>query len=382
MKVAIVTAHMSRASGGVTEAIQGLAQALEKRDVTVHILGIADARHAEDAREWGKASVPHRALGPRGFGWAPSMQNGLATIDADVTDAQGLWMYPSLANLRYARTKRRPYVITPHGMLDPWAVGRARWKKRLVAAWFERAHLDGAACIRAIAPAEVRAVRAFGLRNPVALVPNGVDLPADAPAEPPHEPRTLLFLGRIDPKKGVSELLRAWAAVEAEARATGWRLQVTGWGHPKYVARMQALVRELDLSRETFVWTGPRYGEAKAACYRDAAAFVLPSASEGLPMAVLEAWSHRLPALLTDACNLPSGFEVGAARRIGATATSIAGGIRDVIRTEAATRTTMGEAGRRLVEDRFSWPKVAGDMVAVYRWVSYGGPRPSCVTTD
>jgi len=383
MKVAIVTAHMSRAAGGVAECVKGLAQGLAEQRVDARIVGVADDQYPEDAKQWGDSADPHLALGPRAFGWAPSMRNGLTAFEPDVTDAQGLWMYPSLANLRHAKMKGRPYVVTPHGMLDPWAVGRARWKKRLVATWFERAHLERAACIRAIAPAEVRAIRAFGLRNPVALVPNGVDLPIDtpAPAPAPSEPRTLLFLGRIDPKKGVAELLRAWAAVEAEARASGWRLQVTGWGHPKYVTRMQALVRELELSPETFVWTGPRYGEAKAACYRDASAFVLPSASEGLPMAVLEAWSYRLPALLTDACNLPSGFEVGAARRIEPTPASIANGIRDLMRAGAATRSTMGTAGRRLVETQFTWPIVAAEMLDTYRWVTANGPRPSCVTT-
>ena len=265
-------------------------------------------------------------------------------------------------------------------MLDPWTLRRSRWKKRLAARWFENEHLRRAACLRALNQDEAAAFRAYGLRNPIAIVPNGVDLP-DETAPAIGSSRTLLFLGRIDPKKGLAELLRAWRRVVAAAGADGWHLQITGWGDPGYVAAMQALARDLDLGRHV-TFTGPLFGEGKADAFRNAAAFVLPSFSEGLPMAVLEAWSHGLPVLMTRACNLPEGFTAGAAIRIETDPEAMAKTLVAFMQTPASERRAMGEAGRRLVEERFTWDRVAADMHEVYTWVLGGGPPPSCVLTD
>ena len=292
-------------------------------------------------------------------------------------------MHHSLANLRYAGNTRTPYVITPRGMLDPWALGRAAWKKRLVGLWFERAHLRGAACLRAISLSEAKAMRAFGLTNPIAVVPNGVTLPTEEPADADRaEPQTLLFLGRLDPKKGVVELLRAWREVEREARDRGWRLQVSGWGEPAYVARVEDHARTLELDPTTFSLTGPLYGADKARAFATASAFVLPSFSEGLPMAVLEAWSYRLPSVLSDHCNLPEGFAAGAALRTETAPSAIAASLRELFALDPQQRHAMGLAGRRLVENDFTWDAVAGQMTEVYRWVVGGGTPPACVLTD
>ncbi len=384
MNVALVTAHLSRAAGGVAESILGFSRALNAAGtIHVRIFGILDDRHSEDHLAWGPNVEAFRALGPRAFGWAPKMQTAIAEYRPSVVDAQGLWMYPSLASLRQARIGHSPYVITVHGMLDPWALSRAWCKKRAVFWWFERDHLHGAACLRAVSKAEVRAIRGFGLRNPVALVPNGVELPAPSGSNGVRGgPRTLLFLGRIDPKKGISELLRAWASVQSEARRNGWRLQVTGWGAPVYLAQMDQLADELALDPTSFALTEPRFGDAKAQTFEQAAAFVLPSHSEGLPMAVLEAWSHELPALLTDACNLPEGFMSRAALRIEPRPEAIAQGIRALFTMDDASRRCMGRAGRRLVEDRFTWHVVAEQMRDVYEWLVGGGSPPPCVLTD
>ena len=86
-------------------------------------------------------------------------------------------MYPSLASRRWSRRVCRPYLVSPHGMLDPWAVRHAAWKKRVAGWWFENAHLAGAACLHALTASEARAIRAYGLTNPICVVPNGVDLP-------------------------------------------------------------------------------------------------------------------------------------------------------------------------------------------------------------
>lgn len=127
------------------------------------------------------------------------------------------------------------------------------------------------------------------------------------------------------------------------------------------------------------VFLGPQFGDAKAACYRNCDAFILPSFSEGLPMVVLEAWAHSKPVAMTPECNLPEGFSANAAIRIETTVESIARGLEHLLRLELSDRCSLGANGRALVARRFAWPKIAQEMNSVYDWALGGGTKPACM---
>ena len=118
----------------------------------------------------------------------------------------------------------------------------------------------------------------------------------------------------------------------------------------------------------------PGFGEAKTAAYESAAAFILPSVSEGLPMVVLEAWSHRLPVVMTTECNLPEGFAAEAAVYITTDVTGISRGLMEVFRKSNEGRREMGARGHKLVQQRFSWREIAREMQGVYQWILNRGP--------
>ena len=128
-------------------------------------------------------------------------------------------------------------------------------------------------------------------------------------------------------------------------------------------------------------FVGPQFGEAKHASYWAADAFVLPSFSEGLPLTVLEAWSCCLPVLMTPQCNLPEGFAASAAIRIAPEVVSIASGLSELLRMNDSERALMGARGYELVKTRFTWPTIAREMLAVYRWVLGQGEKPRCIQT-
>ena len=96
-------------------------------------------------------------------------------------------------------------------------------------------------------------------------------------------------------------------------------------------------------------------------------------------MAVLEAWAHGKPVLMTPECNLPEGFAANAAIRIEPSAEAVARGLRELFQAPSAKRQAMGDNGRQLVAKCFTWPKIATDMRSVYEWVLGGGPKPECV---
>ena len=384
MRAALLTLSISRHAGGLLDCVRALAGKLQtEQGVAIEVLGLEDPYSAADLPGWQGLSVQ---VFPRQFRFAATgMEAGLQASDAALAHTHGLWSYCSPVVHRWSRRTGQPYLVSPQGMLDRWALQNSRWKKRVAAALFERNHLRDAACLHAVSGQEVDAIRAYGLSNPVCVVPNAVNLPPDEPASSLNNgdkpTRTLLFLGRLHPKKGLPNLLRAWAntKVQDRASATPWRLRIAGWDQGGHEQDLRTLVATLGL-QDSIEFAGPVYGEAKTAALRSADAFVLPSHSEGQPLSVLEAWSYRLPVLMTPECNLTEGFTADAALRANPEMHSLATALNSLFQASDADRRSMGDRGRALVEKRFAWSQSARDMADVYRWLVGDVPRPKVVS--
>jgi poly(glycerol-phosphate) alpha-glucosyltransferase len=271
-------------------------------------------------------------------------------------------------------------------MLDPWALRHSGWKKSLAGALWENSNLSAAACLHALNQPEADAIRAYGLTNPVAVIRNGIDLPEGKSPPPPEwwpDKRVLLFLGRIHAKKGVVELVEAFARVRAKAPdvADAWSLVIAGWDDGGHKAELAAAISRSGLEGHVLL-PGPLYGAEKEAAFASAEAFVLPSYSEGLPMSVLEAWAWMLPVLITDACNLADGFAVGAAIRIENDPAALAATLGETLLSSPAELAAIGARGYEHVAAHYAWPGIANAHEAVYRWMVAGCPadrKPSCI---
>ena len=470
MKVAQLAFSLSNRAGGIFEIQVGLSLALKTMGVDVVALGLQDDLTQRDASRWG--GIPTKCLpvsGPRFFGYAKGFDSALENSTPDICHLHTLWMYPGIAMKNWSRRHNRPYVVTPNGMLEPWALANSGWKKKLAGFFYEKAILQGAACLQANTLKEADDFRAYGLRQRIEVVPNGVDLPellTTEDTESTEGRKRLLFLGRIHPKKGLVGALRAWAELRNSPSAirdsAEWQFVIAGWDQGGHEAELKALCADLGLrtavattkdtnQHETgkiirttveesgvraagqadasesdslpsqladspvsesptrsasgpasspatscslpatapkalaldpvdVVFYGPAFGVEKEALFRSADAFVLPSFSEGLPMSVLEAWSYGLPVVMTPECTLPEGFakqaaldirnrELATSRSLLATPTKLDldwHGLRTLIEMTEAQRWEMGMRGRKLVEDRFTWPKVAEQMKEVY----------------
>ena len=401
MNIGFVSDSLSTTAGGIFEIERSLALHLRGLEISVTAWGVRDEPWERVADEWDGIECRLRERsGPRIFGYVPGLVSDLVDSDCELLHLQHLWMYPSVAVHRWHRRTGRPYLVTANGMLEPWTLSRSKWIKRAAALCYENRMLRSAASLQANTEKEAADFRAYGLRNPICLIPNGVALPELSSSEPLRQrsggPRVLLFLGRLHPKKGLVNALRAWAEVMGEeARGTGreaWQFVIAGWDQGGHGDELKALCRELGLgysdnpsgnsdsaSPAPVIFNGPAFGKEKDALMRKAEAFILPSFSEGLPMAVLEAWAYGIPVLMTDHCNLPEGFTAGAAIRIGTEVPGIAGGLRELFQGSPGDLEAMGGAGRALVEEQFTWPKVAAQMKEVYEWMLGGGTRPGCL---
>ena len=472
MKVAQLAFSLSNRAGGIFEILLGQSHALRNLGVGVQVLGLEDDLWSKDRERWGEvpASV-FSVQGPRFFGYSPGFSSALEKANPDLCHLHSLWMYPGVAMERWSRKNGRPYMVTPNGMLEPWALRNSGWKKRLAGLFYEKSILRGAACLQANTLKEADDFRAYGLKNRIEIVPNGVEFPersfkfSDLSFQNRGKKR-LVFLGRIHPKKGLVGALRAWAELRNSPSAirdsAEWQFVIAGWDQVGHEGELRALCADLGLKtavgttkdtniheniqpRIALIYTdeqqgdaqgtcagdfepdlltskladapvseslirsasgpasaldarpsslvssaaadvlffGPAFGEEKEALLRSADAFILPSFSEGLPMSVLEACSYGLPVVMTPECNLPEGFACGAALEIRnslafqpatshslpATPTKLDSdweGLRILIEMTNQERAAMGMRGRRLVEERFAWPKVAQSLKEIY----------------
>jgi glycosyltransferase involved in cell wall biosynthesis len=387
MRIGCVLDSVSSLAAGVSESARALSRELATSNV-VEAFGIEDEQTNGLEESWSPVSVhllPR--LGPPAFGYSSHFLPAMLAANLDVVLGHGLWKYSSLASHRWHRITGRPYIIHPHGMLDPWAVRNAQWKKRLAYIAYERAHLANAACLRALNEEEAGAIRDFGLRNPICVIPNGVDLPElstnhAAPWNADESRKVLLYLGRLHPKKNLPALLEAWKTTGATSSdKQEWRLVIAGWDQNNHEAELKQQARALGIEGSVH-FAGPLFGAEKTAAYQHADAFILPSLSEGLPMVVLEAWAQAKPVVMTPECNLPEGFAAGAALSTGKTADAIAETLRDLFEMDDAERKAMGERGRALVSKKFLWPKIAEEMKSVCDWAVGGGDPPACVRCD
>lgn len=383
LSVGIVSSSLSHAAGGILPIMQGHARGMQAKGVRVAAYGITDI--ASDERDAGWNGIPchvsRPAIGKLGF--CPALGVALAQSDHDLLHQHGLWLHPSSLVRAWSDRTGKPVMISTQGMLEPWAVRNSWLKKRVASLLFEHRNLGTAHCLHASA-VEVAGIRALGYRNPIAVIPNGIELPD--PVQSPPRPaflgsddrKILLFLGRIHPKKGVQETLEAWARALADRPQLrrDWILTIAGWDNGGYLAREIRRAASLGLDGAV-AFPGPVFGAEKDALLHHSAAFILASYSEGLPMAVLEAWAHETPVFMTRGCNLPHGFQQAAAIEISVNPVEIARKLLEHLPDPSLGE--IGKAGRRLVESKFTWSNVVDNLTKAYQWMVSGGLAPACI---
>ena len=250
VKIGLLTAHASRRAAGVWVSVAQLGKALAERGLDVEIFGLADDGTETEGAGWdGPPLSLHEVLGGEAFGYAPRLARSLHGRSPSLLHANGLWMYPSLASFRWSRRARRPYLVAPHGMLDPWAVSHAVWKKRLVGLVVRerasrgrllpaRPYGSRGACDQSVRPVQ------SDLRRPERHRSAEDDRrarPAWARTRAGSEASFCSWVGCIR-RRAWHNLLRAWTGGAAESLPRrDWMLVIAGWdqgGHERRLERI------------------------------------------------------------------------------------------------------------------------------------------------
>jgi glycosyltransferase involved in cell wall biosynthesis len=375
VKLIEVVPAVSEEASGPSYSVVRLSEALALKGCSVTLAAL----------EWGPTPA-HRAFvktfalgwGPRRLGRSPRMARWLhaeaRNNRVDLLHNHSLWIMPNVYPGRTAKRYSVPYVVSPRGTLSEWAINSGSPIKRLFWPLVQRPSLTAVSCWHATSEAEYSDIRAQGFHQPIAVIPNGVDVP-ELPDKKPCEFRTLLFLGRIHPIKGVDLLLEAWQAVQK--RFGDWRLIIAGPDNDGHLARMQRLARKLSVERVQF--TGPLYGSQKWLAYRNSDLFILPTHSENFGLAVAEALAAGTPAIVTRGAPWEGLEPHRAGWWVETRVEALVATMQKALSLPAKELQLMGENGRRWIATDYSWPTLAGRMMDVYNWIVGRGPEPHSV---
>ena len=363
-------------------------------EVTVHSTDSFHVAESEADRALWRPLVYRKwpTMGLKALGYAAGMSQGIARElreSASVINQHGLWLHYGRVARLVGESLKIPVIIHTHGMLEPSAFAKSRWKKRLVARLWENENLNRAACVRVTGPNELKSVRDFGVRNPIALIPNGIDvedfaqLPdaSEALAQLPvlKDKRVLLFVGRLNPIKGLPMLLKVWDNLGSLRRE--WTLALCGPDHKGHARELAAMVKELGLE-DSVNFLGPLFGASKLAAYALADLFILPSQSENFGVAVAESLAASLPVITTTGTPWRGLSENGCGWWIEHDERAFQSALRDALSLTKAELNEMGARGRDWMARDFSWTRIAAQMKEVCEWTLGGGQAPDCVTLN
>lgn len=381
MRILHVVSSINKAGGGVSEVVPRLAMEQCRLGNEVTLATIVSemsestkAAIAAGVKYEGKSHVT--CLTPDALGFSFEFRRTLLPLVqmSDIIHLHGLWLYPLWCAGWLAQKLHKPYLMMPHGSLSPASLKKSYWKKMIVGRLIERPLLKRSNAIVATSQSEENAIRAYGLSNPVHIMPIGLD------CEPIDQGRRndlllksigcdpgkkhLLYFSRISPMKGLDLLAEAWNDLKDDR----WQLIIVGPDDRGYTGEVRRLY-EKHILKGSVVMHGPIYGMDKYDILKSVDAFVLPSRSENWSIAVAEALAAQLPVLCAKGAPWQCINEIGAGFWVDVNVEGVLDGLRRIFGMNDSQRCAMGANGRKWVEDNLRWNVIAENIIGFYKQI-------------
>jgi glycosyltransferase involved in cell wall biosynthesis len=325
-----------------------------------------------------------KRIGPKSLHYAPAFKKWLAAQNQrfDLVSLQSVWLFVHKWAAAWCENTGTSLMVTPHGNFNPYALGLSSFKKRIATRTFMRGFFEKVDCYQALTEKEYENIRSFGIRKPICVIGNGIDLPV--PGSLPHAAdyipdrllsrRTCLYMGRIAPIKALDRLLKAWSV---SMRGDDWQLVIAGVGDSDYEKELKSLSDFLGCVNVHFV--GFVSGVRKSLWLEHCESFILPSHSEAFPMSVLEAMSHAKPVIATAACGLSHMAKAGVLTETENSVEALADALHRMALRSQHENEEMGRQAYEYVVSNYSWGPIVQRLESVYRWLVQGGDTPSDV---
>jgi len=355
-KIAVTTVvrDAGRLGGGMASVARPLHTALTRLGANASFVSGNEPADATNS----SVVVTLRGEGLRGL--PPGFMNSAVHI-------HGIWTIFEYRAWREARRRGGRIVISPHGALEPWAFRHKRAKKTIAWWAYQKRILQDADLLIVNSEQERRALRDLGLGRPIATIPNGVDVEGLSRA-PTHElPRDkiVLFFSRLDPKKGILDLIEAWGAL---LDRNGHSLHIQGYGEPAYAAVVAERIRQAG-EGSGITLLPPVFGTARWAAYERGSVFVLPTYSENFGITVAEALMAGLPVITTRATPWGDLASEGLGWIIDNDATQLRDALQAAVRLTDTQLASMRAKARAYAASHFAWDVIAARYIETYEWL-------------
>lgn len=376
MKVVHIVPNIGSESAGPTYSVPRMCESLEREgiEITLTSLAVEGTPNYKFLKTFRQDLHCLTKLGFSSelFKW---LDRQAKKNQLKIYHSHSLWMMPNVYPGWAAKGSRVKLMVSPRGTLSAYALGINKWVKKLFWIFLQGPVVRQASCLHATADSEYKDMRALGLTQPICIIPNGIDVPEFKPKISNSNHRTLLYLGRIHPKKGLMNLLYAWAQVES--RFPFWKLKIIGPNEGNHLRDLLNLCDQLSIKRVDI--SGPLYGEEKLNAYRDASLFVLPTHSENFGMTVAESLAAGTPVIVTKGAPWSEIANKNAGWWVDIGVTPLVECLHQAMSMSNEYLNEMGVAGREWMIKDYSWDAIAYEMAMVYRWMIQGGKPPKSV---
>lgn len=307
--------------------------------------------------------------------YSNAMRKGINALvsEMDIVHSNGIWEYTNWHTANACIRMNKPFVISFHGALSNY---ERNWSFRHKTAWelIDGPLIRKASCLHACSDEEFHSIRSLGLGNPVAIIPNGIEMWHSIPV---HERRNLvpefanmrnmLFLSRIHPLKGIFDLVKIWHELRPD-EIKNWQLIIIGPGDDGNISLLNKLIK-FGRNKDSIKFLGALYGDKRIAAYQSADIVILPSYSENFGVVVGEALASGKPVITTHNVPWPALQVHQCGWWIPHDKLSILNCIKEAIQLDEEKIRSLGENGRKLIEKEFSWPVISGRMLLTYEWL-------------
>jgi poly(glycerol-phosphate) alpha-glucosyltransferase len=263
-------------------------------------------------------------------------------------------------------------------MLDEWALSNSHWKKKLAWHLYARKSMFCSDCIHALTERELADVRRIGYHGPVAVIPNFCNVSntkVKKIRDTARETKNIGYLGRLHPKKGLENLLHAWAMLGD----AGWQLNIAGPDENNHKNQLERMISKLNLRKNVKI-SDSLYGQEKDDFYNDLDAFILPTLSEGLPMALVEALMFELPCVTTHESNLPVQVFGEVVEFCEPEPDSILAALKNIMIKSSRDLAQIGRQSRALANRYYSETAVLTQYIETYDWlINPDTQAPDCI---
>jgi glycosyltransferase involved in cell wall biosynthesis len=374
-------ANLDSAAGGPSRSVPNLAREISRLGISVNLKSIGNsAIRADDGYKL--ELYPHKDTAFSKLKAIARMRHDLIRqvreqAGTAIIHDHGIWLLNNHVTVGVARKTKTLLTLSPHGMLAPWAIDHKALKKKMAWLLYQKSDLDAVDLFQATSQQEAWNIFENGFRRPVSIVPNGVDIPLwRSRTDSPDGRKTILFLSRIYPVKGLLNLVGAWQKI----KAPHWRIVVAGPDEAGHKKEVLSAVHAAGL-QDCFEFVGPVDDNAKWERFFNADLFVLPSFTENFGIVVIEALACGVPVITTTGTPWQELITHKCGWWIDIGVEPLVDALREAIALSDAERSDMGHRGRALVEQGYSWAKVGKDMAEVYAWMLGNGPKPENVLT-